>query len=210
MSWCSCNVAAEFLKDAASQNLGIISATLNTNTNFTVDAADGLVMYGPTQGDLSITAYAIQDWPMSLKGCPGRAQTSITWTQKTSCDNGFATYFIPVGFSKSFMEGDVTTKIGMKVTGERGVYKNFNASAASGPASPSLLITHRDGYNMTYDSPLIPITTDSRLESTEVGFLKSILPVGSKLYLTNFTWTHDPPNVPTVGYSFIFIYDWNK
>jgi len=201
MSWCYCNIAAEFKELAG---LGIISANLKTNTTFTL-TDEGLVMHGPTTGTLSITAYSLLPAPLE---CPGRAGTSFGWMQKMDCDEfGVITvYFIPNGLSQSYMEGDVTSQISMHTVATKGPYDTFEASAASGPTTPSLTLIHRDGYNLTYTGGPIQVTDRSNKDSTYVSFFGNILPVGSTLYMNNFSWTYDPPDIPRVTYSFLFKY----
>lgn len=203
MAWCSCNIAAEFKELAG---LGIISANFKASTNFTL-TEDGMAMHGPATGDLSITAYAPSTDNFT---CPGRASASFGWLQKVDCDNSFGSlivYFIPNGISRSYMEGDVTNQIQMETMTDVRDYRTFEASAASGPATTSLILTHRDGYNLTYNGDPIKVTTNSGRTDTALSFMSRILPAGSKLYMNNFNWTHDPPDMPRVSYSFLFKYD---
>lgn len=203
MAWCSCNIAAEFKELAG---LGILSANFKASTNFTL-TDDGMAMHGPATGDLSITAYAPTTESLA---CPGRASTSFGWIQKVDCDSYFGTlivYFIPNGISKSYMEGDVTSQIQMEVTTGVGDYKTFEASAANGPTTPSLILTHRDGYNLTYSGSPIAVSYNSGKDYTVLPFMSNILPAGARLYMNSFNWTYDPPDIPRVSYSFLFKYD---
>lgn len=203
MAWCTCNIAAEYTQLAG---YGIISANLKASTNITL-TADGLAMYGPATGDLSITAYS----PLTNElECPGRAGTSFGWTQKIDCDSTdgvLKVYFIPNGVSKAYMEGDVTNQISMSNIAGRQDYFTLEASAANGPATPSLQLTHRDGYSMVYSGGPIQVTANSGTDETIISFMSSILPAGSELYMNNFSWTYDPPDIPRVSYSFLFKYD---
>lgn len=203
MAWCSCNIAAEFKQMAG---LGIISANFKASTNFTL-TEDGMAMHGPATGDLSITAYAPSTDSFV---CPGRASASFGWIQKVDCDSSFGTlivYFIPNGISRSYMEGDVSNQIQMETMTSSRDYQTFEANASSGPTTPSLILTHRDGYNLTYNGNPIRVTTDSGKTDTAISFMNGILPPGSKLYMNSFNWTHDPPDIPRVSYSFLFKYD---
>ena len=203
MAWCSCNIAAEFKELAG---LGIISANFKASTNFTL-TDDGMAMHGPATGDLSITAYARCESTLS---CPGRAGASFGWIQKMDCDSSFGNlvvYFIPNGISRSYIEGDVTNQIQMDTMTDVRDYKTFEANASSGPTTHSLILTHRDGYNMTYEGSPIKVTAESGKTSTILTFMSNILPVGATLYMNNFNWTHDPPDIPRVSYSFLFKYD---
>jgi len=202
MSWCTCNIAAEFTELAG---YGIISANLNASTPVTL-TSDGVVMYGPATGNLSITAYAPLNEHLD---CPGRAGTSFGWTQKIDCDTAYSVlkvYFIPNGISKAYMEGDVTSQITMMELPARAAYMTLEASAASGPATPALKLSHIDGYTLLYSGSPIQLIPTSGTDKTVVRFMSDILPDGSELYMTNFTWTYDPPGIPRVNYSFLFKY----
>ena len=197
---CSCNIAANFPVLGAD---GVISAGLRTNTNITVTEG-GLVLYGPTVGDLSVTAYGRHD--TSLR-CPGRAGSSYSWNQRLSCENGELTiYFIPGGKSKAYTEGDVISDIRMTEI-DRLTYEMFSASAASGPTSVYLRTTHKDGYDLSYSGPPLFFDADVATETFNKGIFSSILPTGSEIYLSSFSWNYEPPNIPTVSYSFIFSYN---
>jgi len=204
MAWCTCNIAAEFLKG---QVQGLTSVILKTTANFSVTEG-GLVMYGPTMGDLSITAYAPLRGGATLD-CPGRAQTSFNWTQKIDCDvSPMHVYFIPTGRASAFVEGDVTNQIDMKLIGNGQPYKNIEANSSNGPTTVSITLDHRDGYDMTYNGSPIEVDAYSSKASTEINFLDSILPDGYELYMNNFSWTYEPTSIiPTVSYSFIFNYN---
>lgn len=198
MAWCTCNIAAEF-------NLGInglISANLRSSNNYAVTEC-GLVMRGPTTGDLSLSAYTTSGESLN---CPGRAGTSFEWMQKIACDSKFQIYFIPGGRAKAYMEGDLPTSIQMATLKSCANYETFSASASSGPTSPALTFIHRDGHSMTYSGGPINITVSSGKSPMNVGALSKVLPKGSKLYLTSFSYEHTPPNIPVVNYSFLFAY----
>lgn len=195
---CVCHIVANFpyLVD-----YGIISATLKTNKNVVVTEG-GLVLYGPTLGDLSITAYS----PLptgTVIGCPSRAGVGYEWDQRFDCESrDFRVYFIPRGKDRAYIEGDApSSQITMTSVNS---YTTFSASAASGPFSLYLELTHKDGYNFRYSGPPIQIDSSNGRSSTSVPFLASILPAASRLYLTNFAWEYNPPNIPTVSYSFLF------
>jgi hypothetical protein len=199
MAICECNIVAEF---PGVGGLGIISASLRASTVINVTEG-GLVLEGPTTGDLSISAYA----PLfgESLSCQGRAGCSFQWEQRIDCDSvseAFVVHFIPRGRSKAYSEGDVTNKISFTTAGIE--YETFNASASSGPHTPYLKLTHTDGYDFRYTGGPIAITADTGKDSTSVSFFNSILPAGSSLYLTSFNWEYNPPNVPTVNYSFLF------
>ena len=197
---CECHIAASF---PVFHNKGIISATLRTNADVIV-TEDNIVLHGPTMGDFSMSGYAPLNTGEVLL-CPGKAGVNFQWEQKTDCDDeGFKTYFIPRGKAKSYTEGTVTNSITMQSVA---VYDSFSASAASGPHSMYLSSLHYDGYNFYYSGNPLYITPDDAYNSKSIPFISGIFPSGSKLYLTSFSWTYTPPNVPNVSYSFLFAYN---
>jgi len=203
---CTCQVAGSF---SSLSGKGIISVNVRANNNFSLTDCD-IVMYGPTMGDVSLSAYAplIGGEKNSLR-CPGRAGTSVEWMQKIACSTGFSVFMLPSGRNKAYMEGGVTNKIQMKVLGNCSAYDVVNASASSGPATPSLVLSHRDGYEMSYSGGPISVNAASANGPMSVGFLSGVsglLPKGAGLYLTSFSWEYNPPNIPVVNYSFIFTY----
>jgi len=200
MGLCECHIVGAF---PHLRNRGIISATLRTNVETNI-VGDNIILYGPTFGDLSITAYApLQNETVP---CPGRAGVSYNWDRRYDCDTSggvMKVYMIPRGNAKAFIEGTVTNKISME---EITSYKSFSASAASGPATPYFYDIHRDGYNFTYSGDPISIYLEDAYEYKTIWFFNDILPNGSKLYLQSFSWEYTPPNVPQVSYSFLFSY----
>jgi hypothetical protein len=66
---------------------------------------------------------------------------------------------------------------------------------------------HNDGYDFEYTGDPLTVGPADGQEEKEVSFLVDILPTNSRLYLNSFNWSYTPPNIPTVSYSFIFIYD---
>lgn len=208
MANCVCQIAANFPELA---NLGIISATLKTNQTAIVTEG-GIVLEGPTLGDVSITAYSLlpsnpDGTPIDLT-CPGRAGVSYEWDQRMDCDTDdgiLKMYFIPRGKDKAYIEGDVPTQ--QIIMTQTTTYDTFNASASSGPTTPILRMTHHDGYNFYYTGAPIQIGPNNGKDITIVSFLTSLLPVGSKLYLANFSWEYNPPNIPNTSYSFLFSFD---
>lgn len=201
--WCECNVAAEFKE---LNGLGIISANLRSNMNFTIGET-GLILYGPASGDLSLTAYAPLEGGEQLD-CPGRAGAQFDWAQFMECedDTGFRVHFVPNGRNRAYREGDVTKQIGLSTLARCGTYSTFSANASSGPTTVSLRFVHQDGYSLTYSGDPIQVKSDSGTEPTIISFFGGILPAGSKLYMSNFSWEHNPPEIPIVNYSFLFSY----
>jgi len=206
---CECNLVGNFGKDL--EGYGIISAVLRANTNFEI-ADNGTLLMGPCMGDFAITAYA----PMTTSEkarytCSGRAGISVGWTQKLSCTLGLNVYFLPNGVSKSYIEGSVPIGTTFKWYGgyEVKTYDTYEANASSGPTTPVLVFEHTDGYNLIYNGN--PIVVDATCRShamsySSVKIFSDIMPKGASLYLTSFSWSHDPPNIPVVNYSFIFVY----
>lgn len=199
---CVCHIAAAFPHVGG---YGIISATLRTSTDIVLTENE-MVLTGPTVGDLSITGYAPLLGSDGLD-CPGRANISFNWDQRIECDETtgvFRVYLIPRGKARASTEGSVTGNILMTEDFE---YMTFDASASSGPHSVYMHTTHRDGHNFYYNGDPIQVTPDDAYNDKTIDFLLPILPLGSKLYLTSFSWSYTPPNVPTVSYSFLFAYD---
>jgi len=201
---CKCDIAANF---PITGNYGIISASLRTNANVIV-VGPGLRLFGPSTGDLSITAYAPLDIGETLK-CAATANVSFDWDQRADCDtaNGqIVMRFISRGRERAAQEGEVTRQISMTHINANNPYLSFNASASSGPHTPYILNYHYDGCDFRYRGNPLPITVGTKNNSTTIPFLSGILPVGSTLYLTSFNWSYTPPEIPTVSYSFLFSY----
>jgi len=197
---CACNLVGNF---PFLGGLGIVSANLRVNREIVVNT-DGLVLYGPTFGDLSITAYGDSNDIKTLK-CPGKAGASYSWDRRYSCeDSFFKVYFIPHGRVRSYKEGDVNSNI--KLT-EASTTTSFSASASSGPTTIYLKLPHTDGYDFIYTGLPIPLSPEDAYNSKYVDFLDEILPENSKLYLQSFSWDYTPPNIPMISYSFIYSYD---
>lgn len=197
MADCSCNLAAMF---PSLGKLGIISASLRSNTEIML-TEEGIGLYGPTLGDVSVTAYASEIG--STLRCPGRAGVSFQWDQRIACDGReIEVYFIPRGKNRAFIEGDVSSNISL--SNKINSYETFSASAGGGPTTVYLKTTHEDGWGFSYSGSPLSISDENGERETYVSFL-NFLPMASKLYLTSFNWECTPPAVPVVSYSFIFI-----
>jgi len=184
---CECNIAANF---PFLKNQGFISVSLRANTQIILTTGR-VVLTGPTVGELSVTAYSRYENFL----CPGRAGVNYEWMQRYDCYNDIM-YFIPKGGDRSYYEGEVTSDISMISVVS---YETFSASAASGPHTPYLMYPHDDGHTFSYTGR--PISVTGRW--TGAGAVESILPFGSEVYLTSFTWEQAPPNWPTVSYSYL-------
>ena len=197
MTDCSCNLAATF---PSLGDLGIISASLRSNTEIML-TEEGIGLYGPTLGDVSVTAYAAETG-LALR-CPGRAGVSFEWDQRISCDGReIEVYFIPRGKNRAFIEGDVSSRI--RLSNKINSYETFSASAGGGPTTVYFKATHEDGWGFSYSGSPLAISDENGKGETYVGFL-NFLPGNSALYLTSFNWECTPPAIPVVSYSFIFI-----
>ena len=196
---CVCNVAGSF---PILGGLGVISASLKTNTNVSLTEG-GILLASPTYGDLSVTAYA----PLvdSQLDCTGKAGVSFQWEQRTDCDSAgyLILRFVPRGKAKSYMEGSVTRQITMTTISTD---TNFSASASSGPVTPYFMSDHHDGYNFYYSGGPIQVSPSDQFSSKSVGIFSGIIPGSTKLYLTSFSWEYTPPNIPTVSYSLLVSY----
>jgi len=197
---CVCNIVANF---PYLSGLGIVSANLRTNREIVVNS-DGLVLYGPSFGDLSITAYG--DFAdTKLLTCPAKAGASYTWDRRYECDttSNIIVYFIPRGRIRSYKEGEVNHNISLTPASS---HVSFSASASSGPTAVFLKQDHIDAYDFTYSGDPIPLVPGNAYNAIEVDFLNSLLPTGSSLYLQNFSWDYTPPQIPMLSYSFLFSY----
>jgi len=207
---CDCNLVGAFPVKAGYH---IISATLRSRTEFRI-TPDQIYLEGPTVGDLSITAYAPleageefdKDNPNSLQ-CRGRAGASYTWNRRIDCDTTgiFVVYMVPGGESSAYREGDVTSQISLE---EKVSHESINASASSGPFTIYMATTQHNGYSLKYTGIPIPIDpVDDPYNPKDIDiFQPGVLPNDS-FYLTSFSWEYTPPNIPTVSYSFLFLYN---
>ena len=198
---CECFIAGNLFPDLA--GLGIISVNLRVNTEVTL-TGNNIVLTGPTVGDLSVTAYA----PLSGEtlSCPGRAGASFNWDRRNECDSGggIIVHFIPRGGVKAFREGAVTNKISITTINQS---ISVNASAASGPFTPVIYLNHYDGYNFSYTGVPISVSQIDSQQAKNLDIFDNIIEIPGTLYLQSFSWQYDPPNVPTVSYSFLFSFD---
>jgi hypothetical protein len=188
---CECNIVSNF---PGLKGQGITSANLRSNKSITI-TSEGILLIGPTIGELSITAYASYNSSNSFE-CPGRAGVTYEWMQRYDC-LADKVYFIPRGGEKSFIEGDVSD-ISMIEDIKQG--EGFSASAASGPHTVYLKSDHIDGHNFSYTGSPIAVTG----RDTTATIITSLLSVNVEVYLTNFSWQQTPPGIPTVSYSFVF------
>ena len=215
---CECNVVGSFPYVGG---FGFTSITLRTNTPIMVTSDTQMELIGATTGELSVSAYgSLNGYPFS---CPGKAGVSYDWMQRNNCLSG-EVFYIPRGGTKSFIEGDV----GVGVTSDISIngvvkYTSTQVSVSRGPADPYLVTDHTDGYDFIYlGGPIqiygrlinvitedgvfasMPIGSNGNYAYSNYGLLSKILPEGSELFLTSFSWDQTPPNVPNVSYSFSF------
>ena len=198
---CSCSIAG--MLDVGYD--GIISATLNAGTDIKV-TDDGLILRGPTLGSLNISAYPFPRDTYNLMDyygvtCPSRVGVNMGWIQKYDCDAD-RYYFIPVRGGIAWYEGDLPSQftIGTNIAD----YESMSASAASGPASVVMQMTHFDVYGLSYTG--VPIPIDAGIPQT-YDIFQGILPVEAELYMQSFSFDFTPPNQATVNYSFAFVYN---
>jgi hypothetical protein len=205
--FCECNIAANF----PITKEGIISVSLRTNQEVVImqtACGTSVALTAGTKGDLSITAYA--DVPSERPGqpgaltCPGNAGVSFNWDQRTECTSiGTNVHVIPRGGARSYKEGDVTSRVTKFIETDRS--GSINASAASGPHTPYFNTERSNGYGFTYTGEPIQISPADSSGQKTVSFLSNI--ISAEMYLMNFSWTYTPPNVPTVSYSFMVVYN---
>ena len=185
MAKCTCNIAGAF---PGLGGQGIISANLKSNTQIII-TSDKQILIGPTVGQLSITGYGDGKY-----SCPGRAGVSYEWMQRYDCMND-TLHMIPRGGDRSYIEGDVGS---ISIVGLVS-YTGFSASVGGGPHSVYLSSSHEDGYGFSYNGPPIAVTG----RNTSAGIVGNL--IDGEVYLTNFTWEQQPPNLPTASYSFLVV-----
>jgi hypothetical protein len=198
---CACSIAG--LLDPGIN--GIISATINAGTDIKV-TTDGVILQGPTLGSVNISAYPFPSTEKNLMEyfqveCPSKVGASMSWVQKYDCDNDIY-YFIPMRGGLAWYEGDLPVQF--EKDEDITDYESLNASAASGPGSVVLQMTHFDIYGLSYSGLPIAITAG---EPESYNILTDILPVEAELYLQSFSFEFTPPASATVNYSFAFVYN---
>lgn len=197
---CVCDIVGNF---PYLKGLGIVSASLRTNREVVVNS-DGLALYGPSFGDLSITAYGDYE-DTTLLTCPAKAGASYSWDRRYECDTSshIIVYFIPHGRIRSYKEGEVNHLISLKPISS---HLSFSASASSGPTTVFLKQDHVDAYDFAYAGDPISLVPDDAYNAKTVSFLDPLLPAGSHLYIQSFSWDYTPPQIPMLSYSFLFSY----
>jgi len=210
---CFCNIVAEF----PITEEGIISISLRTNQDvMLIQTACGkqATLSAGTKGDLSITAYADvvserPTWVGTAKHglwCPGNAGVNFNWDQRVECD-GLTTHVIPRGGARSYKEGDVTSNVVLAATTDTS--DSINASASSGPHTPYFKNERINGAGFTYSGGPIQISLSDATGKKNISFINDAESgiLSADMYLMSFNWTYTPPNVPTVSYSFMVVYN---
>jgi hypothetical protein len=210
---CECNVVGNFPE---LRNLGFTSITLRTNTPIIITSDNNMVLVGATTGELTVSAYgSMKGYPFA---CPGRAGASYDWENRYNCLTE-SLYYIPRGGAKSYVEGDVGIGVTTDVAITGAVkYPTVQASASSGPATIYLRAEQTDGYGFSYLGGPIKIKgrminvigSDGNFDTgwdgtyNNYGAFTNILPIGSQLFLNNFSWEQTPPDLASVSYTFAY------
>ena len=169
----------------------------------------GDVIFGPTIGSLSITAYISSRLGVH-QDCQGRAGVSVPWSRHFGCGIGgtaedTGVYFIKSGSGSSFIAGNVDGLASIvKSTGRE--YPNISISSQGGPTSLGTYITQTDGAGLIYNDG--PLNFDSSRDSMIFNF--TVYYDGgsiSTFYLQNFSLELTPGEIPIVSYSFMFYID---
>jgi len=197
---CECNIVGLL---STSFN-GIFSATIDGSTTIEI-AEDGTVLLGQTISNLNIGAYAFLPGQDKFLGasCPVQAQASSPWITREDC-LAKKVFFIPSSGGKASVTNRISSGISTAVLdlscNPGIVSKSFDASAASGPASPFFFSDREDGFNLVYGgNPIAVESGKPQKYSISLGFVGTI-----EAFLQNFSLTINPPDVAKVQYSFVF------
>ena len=197
---CECNIVGLLTSSLP----GVFSASIDGSTTVEI-AEDGTVLLGSSISNLNIGAYAFQPGGDRFLGasCAFAAQATIPWVTKEDCVTN-TTYFIPrSGGSASvtnYDESGIDSQL-ISLSCDPGIEnRKFDANAGGGPASPYILSTRKDGYNLIYTGTPIAIESGKpQMYTISLGFVGSI-----QAYLQSFSITVDPPSPARVNYSFVF------
>lgn len=182
----------------------LISANLSAKLDIIKECGND-VIFGPTVGSLSITAYTYET--TIHDDCQGRAGVSIPWQRHFGCDpNGDqGVYFIKNGSGSAFVAGNVRNMASLVKPTNR-LYPSISISSQGGPASIGTYITQMDGAGLVYNHG--PINFDSSRDDMIYNFTVSY-DQGSinEWYLQNFSLELTPGELPIASYSFMFYLD---
>lgn len=191
----------------------LISANLTAKAEIVKECGtgpDGEVIFGPTIGSLSLTAYA--NLGSLHKDCQGRAGVSIPWARHQGCafgigglDTGIT--FIKSGSGSSYVAGNVDGLASIvKSTGRK--YPSISISSQSGPSSIGTVIEQTDGAGLIYNGLPSTLSFDSSRDSMIFNFTVSYDGNSiSEWYLQNFSLELTPGEIPVANYSFMFYID---
>lgn len=205
----NCCILASNFNGISGINGCLISANLNARVEIVKECGtgpNGEVIFGPTVGSLSLSAYADSNLHHN---CAGRAGVSIQWSRHQGCNfaAGAQTgiFFIKTGSGSSFVAGNVDG-LAEIVKGTGRQYPNISISSQGGPASLGTTITQTDGAGLIYTGD--PISFDSSRDTLIYNF--SVTYDGntiSEWYLSNFSLEMTPGELPIASYTFNFFID---
>lgn len=171
----------------------VISVSANARPEIIMKCQEE-VIYGPTIGSVSVSAYATNDFHV---GCPGRAGVSLNWQRRYDCEKDVV-YFIPTGEGASYLMGDVEGLATIRIQIDHS-FRNISASAQGGPSSIYTDEIQYEGYGLVYSGDPVSFNTGSdTLIYPNFG-------VGSgDMYLQSFSVEFTPGEIPVANYSFAF------
>lgn len=188
----------------------LISANLSAKVEIIKECGIGTggeVIFGPTTGSLSLSAYADSE---IHTGCQGRAGVSIPWSRHQGCSYGApgmteGVFFIKAGSGSAFVAGDVDGMADLvKDTGRQ--YPSISISSQGGPTSLGTVITQTDGAGLDYGGDPIRFNsaTDSLIYTFSVSYDGNTI---NQWYLSNFSLEMNPGEIPIASYTFSFYLD---
>lgn len=182
---------------------GIISVTSQGSTEINLVTAGGssAVTRGPSNGTVSISAYAGNT---KYIGCPGRAGVTVPWVIRNDCSENI---YLFGGAGRSYISGVVGEYASFPsiagVSNPVSEYRVVNASSSSGPATLYEDSTQKDGYGLIYTG--YPWSIDT---TTEEGCTVNLTSYGIGGYgnckLQSINLQTVPGQVPVVNMSFIY------
>lgn len=170
----------------------------------------GDVIFGPTIGSLSITAYA--NGANIHRSCQGKAGVSIPWTRHYDCGitaggvsaTSEGVIFIKAGSGSSFVAGDVLGLATIiKPSVGRNSYPSLSISSQGGPSSIGTYILQTDGAGLNYTGEPSALSFNSSNDSMKFNFSMTY-PGGNitEWYLQSFNLEVSPGELPIASYSF--------
>ena len=188
----------------------LISANLTARVEIIKECGvgtEGDVIFGPTVGSLSVSAYA--NGSVIHKDCPGRAGVSIPWSRHQGCNIAGSTdsgvFFIKSGSGSAFVAGNVDGLASI-IKGTNRQYPSISISSQGGPSSLGTVIVQTDGAGLSYSGQPIGFNsaTNSLVYDFSVSYDGGII---NEWYLSNFSLELNPGEMAIANYTFNFYID---